>query len=224
MTKHIKPETLEKCKNASILCDVNFSDAKNHLKNREVDIRFGDNKILTDKMKTDEITKREIDLFTADCLKFLESLTTKFVEKSPVKYAAVRNPKSLNTEVMYMTPEKGTKLFKSLVDNLVVLDRDTPKEANGIYAEYKRYLGMVVMKNRQLFLKFNKRENGLNEFFLSDVGGLSDYPKLSKVIKIILVLFHEQSCVEFLYFLPVEKFLKDSYLMKCLVFFWLTIS
>ena len=34
-----------------------------------------------------------------------------------------------------MTPEKGTKLFKSLVDNLVQLDQVTPKEGDGIYAE-----------------------------------------------------------------------------------------
>ena len=52
------------------------------------------------------------------------------------------------------------------------------------------------MKNRQLFRKFNKRENRLDEFFFSDVGGLSDYPKLIKVIKMILVLFHGQGCVE----------------------------
>ena len=30
----------------------------------------------------------------------------------------------------------------------------------------------------------------------SDVEGLSDYPKLSQVIKMILVLFHGQGCVE----------------------------
>ena len=42
---------------------------------------------------------------------------------------------------MCLTPEKGTKLFKSLVDNLVQLDRVTPREADGIYAEYKRYHG-----------------------------------------------------------------------------------
>ena len=59
-----------------------------------MDIGFGANKILTDKMKTNEITKRESDAFTADCLKFLESLTSKFVEKSPLKYAIVRNTKS----------------------------------------------------------------------------------------------------------------------------------
>ena len=52
VSKYIKPETLEKCRNASILCDVNFSDAKNYLRNKEVDIGFGANKILTDKMKT----------------------------------------------------------------------------------------------------------------------------------------------------------------------------
>ena len=97
-------------------------------------ISFGANTLLTDKMKTDEITKREIDVFTADYLKFLESLTNKFVEKSPLKYAVVRNAKSLNPEIMCMTPEKGTKLLKSLVDNLVQQNRVTPKEADGIYA------------------------------------------------------------------------------------------
>ena len=111
VSKYIKPEMLEKCINASILCDVNLSDAKNHLRNKKVDICFGANKILTDKMKTDEIAKREIDVFTADCLKFLELLTSKFVEKSPLKYAVVRNAKSLNPEIICMTPENGTKSF-----------------------------------------------------------------------------------------------------------------
>ena len=84
VSKYIKPETLEKCKNASILFDVNFNDAKNRLKNKEVDIGFGPNKILTDKMKTDETAKRETAMFTADLLKFFESFTRKFVEKSPL--------------------------------------------------------------------------------------------------------------------------------------------
>ena len=117
------------------------------MKNKEVHIGFGANTILTDKMKTDEITKREIDEFTADCLKFLESLTSKVVGKSPLRYAVVSNAKSLNPGIMCMTSEKGTKLFKKLVDKLAQLDRVTPKEVNGIYAEYKRYLEMVVMKN-----------------------------------------------------------------------------
>ena len=55
--------------------------------------------------------KREMDLFIADCLKLLESLTSKFVEKLPLKYAVVKNAKSLNLEIMCMTLEKGMKLF-----------------------------------------------------------------------------------------------------------------
>ena len=77
------------------------------------------------------------------------------MENSPLKYAVLRNAKSLNPEIMCMTPEKSTTLFKSLVDNLVQLDQVTPKEADGIYAEYKRYLEMVLKKNWQLLLKFN---------------------------------------------------------------------
>ena len=77
-----------------------------------MDIDFSANKILTDKMKTDEIMKRESDVFTADCLKFLESLTSKFVENFLLKYAAVRNAKSLNLEILYMTPEKGASFLR----------------------------------------------------------------------------------------------------------------
>ena len=77
-------------------------------------------------------------MFTADCLKFLESLTIKFVEKSPLKYAVVQNAKSLNPEIMCMTHEKGTKHLKSLVDNLVKVDGVTPKEVDGTDAEYKQ--------------------------------------------------------------------------------------
>ena len=52
------------------------------------------------------------------------------------------------------------------------------------------------MKNRQLFLKFNKRENRLDEFFFSDIEGLSDYPKLSKIIKMILVFMDKDALKE----------------------------
>ena len=73
-------------------------------------------------------------MLTADCLKFVESLTlTKnFVEKFPLKYAVVRSTKSLNSEIMSMTLEKDTKLFKSLVNSLVQLDQVTPTEVDGI--------------------------------------------------------------------------------------------
>ena len=77
-----------------------------------MDIDFGANKILTYKIKKDEITKREIDVFTADCLKIHESLTSKFVEKSSLKYAAVQNAKSLNLEIMCMTAEKGASFLR----------------------------------------------------------------------------------------------------------------
>ena len=87
---------------------------------------------------------REIDVFTANCLRFLESLTSAFVEMSPLKYAVVRNAESLNPEIMCITPEKSAKK--------------------------------------------KKRENRLDEFF-SDIVGLSDHPKLSKVIKMIVALF-----------------------------------
>ena len=38
-----------------------------------------------------------------------------------------------------MTPAKGKKLFKILVDSLVQLDQVAAKKADSMYAEHKRY-------------------------------------------------------------------------------------
>ena len=54
-----------------------------------MDIGFGANKVLTDKIETSEIARLKIEVFTVDCLKLFESLTSKFVEKSSLKYAVV---------------------------------------------------------------------------------------------------------------------------------------
>ena len=76
-------------KSPCLFSDVNFSDAKNHLGKKQVDIGFGANKVLTDKIETSEIARLKIEVFTVDCLKLFESLTSKFVEESSLKYAVV---------------------------------------------------------------------------------------------------------------------------------------
>ena len=137
---------------------------------------------------------REIDVFTADCLRFLESLTSTFVEMSPLKYAVVRNAESLNPEIMCITPEKGAKLFKSLVDPPGP-PRSSHTKRGGWYKHRVQAISCDGCYG-QLFLKFNKRENRLDEFFFSDIEGLSDYPKLSKIIKMILVFMDKDALKE----------------------------
>ena len=148
LSKYVKPEMLQKCKNANILCDLNFSDDKNHLRNKEADIGM-------DWQIENRWNYEALKWCVYHWLFEISWISDKFVENSHLKYAVLRNAKSLNPEIMCMTPEKSKTLFKSLVDNLVQLDQVTPKEADGIYAEYKRYLEMVVKKNQQLLLKFN---------------------------------------------------------------------
>ena len=53
---------------------------------------------------------------------YLQSLTCKFVEKSPCKQAVVRNAKSLNPEIICSKLERGKKWFQSLVNNLTKLE------------------------------------------------------------------------------------------------------
>ena len=54
VSKFIKPDVLEQCKNTSSLCDIDFKDTKNQLKKPE--IGFGASRLLDEKIKRDGIT------------------------------------------------------------------------------------------------------------------------------------------------------------------------
>ena len=138
----------------------------------------------------------DIKTFRSECLQFLVSLTCKIVERSPLKYAVVRNAKSIDPEIMCLTPQKAKKFFRSFVANLVQMKRVETSVGDSMYSEYKRYLEKVMKKNRELFMKFNKKTDRLDDFFFNKVCGLDEYPLLSKCIKMILVLIHGQAHVE----------------------------
>ena len=143
-----------------------------------------------------EITKADVKLFKGNCRVFLKDVTCKFVEKSPLQYAVVRNATCLDPKIICNHETLAKERLKGLVSNLIQTKWFTPRNGDEINSEYKRYIEEVAVGNRESFLKFSKLKDRLDEFYFSSVRELDEYPQLCKVIKMVLTLSHGQASVE----------------------------
>ena len=136
---------------------------------------------------------------------FLKAVTCKFVKKSPLQYAIVRNATCLDPEIICNHKTLAKERLKGLVSNLIQTKWITTRSGDEINSEYKRHIKKVAVRNRERFLKFSKLKDRSDEFYFSTVGGLDEYPQLCKVNKMVLTLFHGQASVE-RGFQPATKF------------------
>ena len=109
-SKFVLQTVLDECKTGVELCDIDYNDKKKQL--AKVGIGFGADKVVTDLLGRDEVSNDDIKTFRSECLQFLVSLTCKIVERSPVKYAVVRNAKSIDPEIVSDTTEGEEVLQK----------------------------------------------------------------------------------------------------------------
>ena len=95
--KFMKKEVLNRCKNSSSLYKLYLHPEQNHLKHP--DLGFGAGPMMKDKLKRNEITKADVNLFKNSCRVFLKVVTCKFVEKPPLQHAVVISPTCLDPEI-----------------------------------------------------------------------------------------------------------------------------
>ena len=62
--------------------------------------------------------------------------------------------------------------------------------------QYRLLLGKEVIMSKDIFLNFNSREDRVDEFFFHKIGVHKNYPELSSVIIIILILSSGQAFTE----------------------------
>ena len=169
----MKKEVLDRCENSSSLCKLDFHLEQNHLKHP--DLGFGADTVIKDKLKRDETTKADVKLFKDSCRVFLKAVTCKFVKKSPLQYAVVRNATCLVLEIICNHETLAKESLKGLVSNLILTKWITRRNGDEINSEYKRYSEKVAVGNRESFLRFSKLKNRSDEFYFFSVGGLDEY-------------------------------------------------
>ena len=85
-------------------------------------------------------------------------------EKSPLKYALVKNASCLTPISIIWQPEQSRIRFRHLTDQLYSLKKIASSVADMSKNHYEDLLKMANYKHKEKFLKFSDREDRLDVF------------------------------------------------------------
>ena len=96
MEKTVVSSVLHESKTTSSLCKIDLTK-KDNLK-KKPDVGF-------DATTKDAVTRESVKSFRKDCITFISSVLTKLLERSPLKYAVVRNSFSILPLLIATNPD-----------------------------------------------------------------------------------------------------------------------
>ncbi|RXN03167.1 interferon alpha beta receptor 1a-like protein [Labeo rohita] len=97
------------------LTKLDAADKNNWLQPKDIDIGLGAESVL----KSRTIVELRVLEFKRDCTQGLSNIVRKIQEKSPLKYATVRQMGCLNPSVMFRDPDKCKRQMKCLVQTFL---------------------------------------------------------------------------------------------------------
>ena len=117
---------------------------------------------------------------------------------------------------MAKKPESSKALFDKTLQKLVEYKQLLPNIADFAKQEFDSFLTLTVKAKKQTFCDFDFNALRLDVFFMRFLKGNSRYKNLTKIIKIIMTLYHGQLEVERGFSIN-ENALVDNMLMETIV-------
>ena len=115
----VKKDILDLTDTMSKLANLNVLNKDNHKLASSIDIGFAAKGTLTNLAKKSSVSDQVLLEFRMDCTKFLSHLTSKLLERSPLKYKLVRRLFCLNPKRMVKETEECTKAFEDVLSKLI---------------------------------------------------------------------------------------------------------
>ncbi|KAL6471512.1 hypothetical protein MHYP_G00201620 [Metynnis hypsauchen] len=189
---------LRRCVKREVLMDIiplqltklDLADKNLLLLPQRVDIGLGAEATLKDS----KIAELKVLEFRRDCMQGLSNIVRKVQEKSPLKYATVRQMECLDPSLMFRDPDKCKNQMKSLVQTFLKDKQLTGGVPAGdaIVQQFESFLSVEV-RNEE-FLTFQPFEKRLDTFLHERLSRL--YPAAWDVCHKLLLLSHGQASVE----------------------------
>ncbi|KAK9976520.1 hypothetical protein ABG768_021725 [Culter alburnus] len=172
------------------LTKLDLSEKKNLLLPQKIDIGLGADKALKDT----KISDLRVLEFRRDCMQGLTNIVRKVQEKSPLKYATVRQMACLDPSNMFRDPDRCKEQMKCLVQTFL----QAKQLAGGVSAGdviLQQFEALLTLECRnEEFLSFQPMVKRLDTFLC---GCLSRaYPVAWAFCQKLLLLSHGQASVE----------------------------
>ena len=137
MEKFIKPEILQGAKTPAKLVSVDPMDKGNILPYKEVEIGFATKQASASiRNKSDLAVMR----FCNDCVTFLQNLTAKLQDRSPLKHSLLMHLKCMDPRFMIQDPQRAVDKFTNVLKKALALHWYTAADCDIMLSEYKNFL------------------------------------------------------------------------------------
>ena len=148
-------------------------------------------------VQKDAVKRKQVRELREQTQVFVRAIVEKIAESSPLTCVIIRNVVVFDPRNMAASgAETLVKKLKPLTQKLVALRIINFQTADKALMQYRLLLGKEVIMSKDIFLNFNSREDRVDEFFFHKIGVHKNYPELSSVIIIILILSSGQAFTE----------------------------
>ena len=156
-------------KSCSEMANLDFNNVNNQKPTHLVDLDFAVNHEIQLVKSSKKITDSQILKFKKEGVRFLATLCTHLVEKSPVNSFFARCLHCLSPNYIGECSETCEKLFDKVLSELVVYYKViTPDTADGSKSQYSKFVTTVVKENKSEFLNYSKTDQRLDELRIYD--------------------------------------------------------
>ena len=212
-------DVLEKAQSTIKLLKLNVTDKNIH--KRDFEFSFAIKHELRALKRDQKISDSLIYTFKMEAKKFLSTLCSDILEKSPLNSYFAWCTRSLSPLYLAEAPKSSEKYFSGLLSKLVEYKQIKPHEADVAKKEFSHFVWFIAWENKVYFSEYNFDSDCLDEFYMTYLKGTIHYKTLTSVIQLILVLSHGQAAVEHGFSLNdkllVESMKPESLIAQCCI-------
>ena len=128
--------------------------------------------------------------FQGECLKFLQGIVEKVLERSPLKWGLARHMESLVPSLMLSRPVRSRDKFSQVLMDLLNARQVTANKCDAAKQEFGTLLRDISKYHKDYCKEFDATKEGLDKFFFELVGKTRKMSNLWFILKMLLALSH----------------------------------
>ena len=195
MGRFIKKDVLNEAATYKKLAALEPYHKKNQLNLKHVELGFAAWQTL--KAATDKKSVSELGVlaFKTECVKLLSALTSKLIDRCPLKYPLVQYLSSLNPKKLISSGTDATDKFEKILQILLNGGWRSAEECDQLLSLYKTFSVEMKQEHAAEFNDFTPDSERL-DVFLGKYMQDDKFIKLWAVFKLLLTISHGQASVE----------------------------
>ncbi|KAJ8403281.1 hypothetical protein AAFF_G00354980 [Aldrovandia affinis] len=194
LSRFIKKDVLEKMDTYQKLGRLDPLEKKNHVSTEQVDLGFASQKSIKALIDQKAASEFQILQFKTECITFLSSLTSKLLEKCPLKYPLVRHLTCLNPHEIVKSSTEPAEHFGRILTMLLNGKWLSAEQCDELLSQFKSF-STEIKEHAAAFTNFEPETERLDKFLGKYMKGRK-YRNLWELLKKLLTISHGQASVE----------------------------